>query len=129
MARGQARRCRSDADALRLGKVNVYEFPHAGSEVDGGVASGGVAGYYRHVGSGGALVVSNGGETVSAIISSGGEFVVGSGGTDWAGWVSGGAEVVSSGGTTVADQITNGGLRTRPIRRRHPGRGDYSMER
>ena len=28
------------AHALRLGKVNVHEFPHAGSEVDGGAAVG-----------------------------------------------------------------------------------------
>ena len=29
-----------DADTLRLGKVNVHEFLHAGSEVDGGAAVG-----------------------------------------------------------------------------------------
>ena len=29
-----------DADALRLGKVNVRKFPHAGGEVDGGTAAG-----------------------------------------------------------------------------------------
>jgi hypothetical protein len=29
-----------DADALCLGKVNVHEFPHAGTEIDGGAAVG-----------------------------------------------------------------------------------------
>jgi hypothetical protein len=29
-----------DADALCLGKVNVDEFPHAGTEIDGGAAVG-----------------------------------------------------------------------------------------